>query len=83
MERQISANGAVIDAQKFSYKYIHHNSVREFRTFRLYSSHLQRLKLYIEVKLILFILWMLLSNTGLSCFHICWKEKVYLQIWRD
>jgi len=54
MERQIRANDAVIDAQKSSYKYIHYNLVREFQTFRLHSSHLQRLKLYIEVKLIFF-----------------------------
>jgi len=30
MERQIRANGAVIGTQKSSYKYIHHNLVREF-----------------------------------------------------
>jgi len=38
MERQIRTNGAVISTQKFLYKYIHHNPVREFRTFRLHSS---------------------------------------------
>jgi len=54
MERQIRANDAVIDTQKSSYKYIHHNPIREFRTFWLHTSHLHRLKLYIEVKLIFF-----------------------------
>jgi len=27
----------VINAQKSSYKYIHHNPVKEFRTFRFHS----------------------------------------------
>jgi len=72
-----------IGAQKSLYKYIHHNLVREFRTFRLHSSHFQRLKLYIEVKLIFFINFFVNApiKLGLSCFHICRKEKVYLQMW--
>jgi len=79
MKRQIRANGAVIDAEKFLHKYILHNPVREFRTFRLHSSHLQRLKLYIEGNLIFFYI-VNASITGLSCFHICRKEKIYLQM---
>jgi len=71
MERQIGANGVIM--QKSSCKYIHHNSVKEFRTFWLHSNHLQRLKLYIEIKLIF--LYCECSYQKLDCHASIFAEK--------